>query len=64
MINWQELTIDMFVQQLRTVYQRTYGDINSDYGRIVTWCGRLVRLGRALFQHFTRGLVVLFPVGN
>jgi hypothetical protein len=42
MINWQELTIDMFVQQLRTVYQRTYGDINSDYGRIVAWCGRLV----------------------
>ena len=41
MINWQELTIDMFVQQLRTVYQRTYGDINSDYGRIVAWCGRL-----------------------
>ncbi|MBE0681786.1 MAG: metal-dependent phosphohydrolase [Anaerolineales bacterium] len=42
MINWQELTIDMFVQQLRTVFQRTYGDINSDYGRIVAWCGRLV----------------------
>lgn len=32
--------------------------------RAITWCGRLVRLGRALFQHFTRGLVVLFPVGN
>lgn len=42
MINWQELIIDMFVEQLRTVYQRTYGDISSDYGRIVTWCGRLV----------------------
>src|SRR5690606_42086276 len=41
MINWQELTIDMFVQQLRTSYQRTYGDINSDFGRIVAWCGRL-----------------------
>jgi hypothetical protein len=42
MINWQELTIDMFVEQLRKVYQRTYGDINSDFGRIVIWCGRLV----------------------
>jgi hypothetical protein len=42
MINWQELVIDMFVEQLRTVYQRTYGDINSDFGSIVTWCGRLV----------------------
>lgn len=41
MINWQELTIDMFVEQLRTVYQRTYGDTNSDFGRIVIWCGRL-----------------------
>jgi len=41
MINWQELTIDMFVEQLRTVYQRTYGDLNSDFGRIVVWCGRL-----------------------
>ncbi|MBI5351875.1 MAG: metal-dependent phosphohydrolase [Chloroflexi bacterium] len=41
MINWQELTIDMFVEQLRTVYQRTYGEIDTDYGRIVAWCGRL-----------------------
>ena len=41
MINWQELTIDMFVEQLRTVYERTYGEINSDFGRIVIWCGRL-----------------------
>jgi hypothetical protein len=41
MINWQEITIDMFVQQLRNAYQRTYGDINSDFGRIVAWCGRL-----------------------
>jgi len=30
MINWQELTIDMFVEQLRTLYQRTYGDVNND----------------------------------
>jgi hypothetical protein len=42
MINWHELTIDMFVEQLRTVYQRTYGDISSDFGNIVIWCGRLV----------------------
>lgn len=41
MINWQELTIDMFVEQLKKSYQRTYGDINPDYGRIVAWCGRL-----------------------
>lgn len=41
MINWQELTIDMFVEQLKRSYQRTYGDINPDFGRIVAWCGRL-----------------------
>jgi hypothetical protein len=41
MINWQELVIDMFVEQLRTVYQRTYGDLDIDFGRIVSWCGRL-----------------------
>lgn len=41
MISWQELTIDMFVEQLRTVFHRTYGEIDSDFGRIVAWCGRL-----------------------
>lgn len=41
MINWQELTIDMFVEQLRKVYERTYGDIDKTFGRIVAWCGRL-----------------------
>jgi hypothetical protein len=41
MINWQELTIDTFVQQLKTSYQRTYGDINPVCGRLVAWCGRL-----------------------
>jgi hypothetical protein len=41
MINWQELTIDTFVQQLKKSYLRTYGDINPVYGRIVAWCGRL-----------------------
>ena len=41
MISWQELTIDVFVEQLRTAYQRTYGDVDRDFGRIVAWCGRL-----------------------
>jgi hypothetical protein len=42
MISWHELTIDVFVEQLSTVYQRTYGDVDQDFGRIVAWCGRLV----------------------
>jgi hypothetical protein len=41
MINWQELTINNFVEELRLVYERTYGDIDKSLGRIVTWCGRL-----------------------
>jgi len=41
MINWQELTINMFVEELRLVYKRTYGDVDETLGRIVTWCGRL-----------------------
>jgi hypothetical protein len=41
MISWQELTIDVVVEQLQTVYRRTYGDIDKDYGGIVAWCGRL-----------------------
>ncbi|MBI2332267.1 MAG: metal-dependent phosphohydrolase [Chloroflexi bacterium] len=41
MINWQELTIDMFVEQLRTAYRRSYGDIQAEYGNIVSWVARL-----------------------
>ena len=41
MFSWQELTIDVFVEQLRKAYQRTYGDLDPDFGRIVAWCGRL-----------------------
>jgi len=41
MISWHELTIDTFVEQLQTAYQRTYGDIDKDFGGIVAWCGRL-----------------------
>ncbi len=41
MISWQELTIEVFVKQLQSSYQRTYGDIQPDFGRIVMWCGRL-----------------------
>lgn len=41
MINWQEITIDTFVGQLQTAYQRSYGDTDSNFGRVVSWCGRL-----------------------
>lgn len=41
MINWQELTIEMLVQELKAAYQRTYGDMKPDFGRIVAWSARL-----------------------
>lgn len=41
MLNWQELTIDMFVDQLRASYRRAYGDLRADYGNIACWVGRL-----------------------
>lgn len=41
MINWQKITIDSFVEELRLVYERTYGDVDKTLGRIVNWCGRL-----------------------
>lgn len=41
MISWQNLIIDVFVEQLRAAYQRTYGDLDLEFGRIVAWCGRL-----------------------
>ncbi len=41
MISWQNLIIDVFVEQLRKAYQRTYGDLDPEFGRIVAWCGRL-----------------------
>jgi len=41
MISWQDLTIDVFVEQLQTAFQRTYGEVDKDFGRIVAWCGRL-----------------------
>ncbi len=40
-LSWQELMIDMFVEQLRAAYQRTYGEIDPVFGRVVAWCGRL-----------------------
>jgi hypothetical protein len=42
MLGWQELTVNTFVEQLKRVYERTYGDIDKRFGSVVAWCGRLV----------------------
>lgn len=41
MINWQALTIDRLVQELILAYQRTYGDMEPEFGRIAAWSARL-----------------------
>ena len=41
MIGWQELTINVFVEQLKASYHQTYGEIDQVFGRVVAWCGRL-----------------------
>lgn len=41
MLNWRKRVIDMFVEELRTAYARTYGELDPAFGRIVAWCGRL-----------------------
>lgn len=41
MINYQEIIIDVFVEQIKSAYDRTYGDLDPDFGRITAWCGRL-----------------------
>ena len=41
MLNWRNRVIDMFVEELRTAYARTYGELDTVFGRIVAWCGRL-----------------------
>lgn len=39
MFNATELLIAEFVQQLRHGYQRTYGNLKSDYADIIAWAG-------------------------
>ena len=41
MIDWQQLTIDTFVEQLRSAYRRMYSDIDAEFGSVTAWCGRL-----------------------
>jgi hypothetical protein len=40
-LNSNELLISSFVGELRNAYQRMYSDLESEYGDIVAWCGRL-----------------------
>jgi len=41
MINLRKRTIDYVVEELRAIYQRTYGDMEPSFGNIIAWAGRL-----------------------
>jgi len=40
-LDWQELIVNNFVEQLQLAYNRTYGEMNPEFDRIIAWCGRL-----------------------
>ena len=42
MLNFQRLTIEHFVEELKTTYTQTYGEIEPQFGNIIAWSGRLV----------------------
>ena len=41
MLNFQKITIECFVEELRRAYLRTYGDMAPKFGNILVWSGRL-----------------------
>jgi len=40
-LNSKELLISSFVDELRVAYRKLYSDLETEFGDIVTWCGRL-----------------------
>jgi hypothetical protein len=42
MLNLQKLTINLFVEELRNAYERTYSNMEEQLGNIIMWSGRLV----------------------
>lgn len=42
MLSMYRLTIDHFVNELQTIYQRTYGEMQPEIGNLIGWSGRLV----------------------
>jgi len=41
MLNWRQLMIETFVEQLQIAYQRSYTKLDREFGDIVAWSGRL-----------------------
>ena len=41
MLNWRQLMIETFVEQLQIAYRKTYSQLDREFGDIVAWAGRL-----------------------
>ncbi len=41
MLNFQKLTIEHFVKELRKAYHRNYSDLEPRFGNLIAWSGRL-----------------------
>jgi hypothetical protein len=41
MLNWRQLMIETFVEQLQIAYRRSYSKLDREFGDIVAWSGRL-----------------------
>jgi hypothetical protein len=41
MLTLKRNTIELFVEELRRVYQRTYSNLEPEFGNIIVWTGRL-----------------------
>jgi hypothetical protein len=40
-LNLQKLVIEHFVKELKGAYQRTYSDLEPEYGNVIAWSGQL-----------------------
>jgi hypothetical protein len=41
MLNLHRITVDHFVEELQSAYRRTYSNMDSHFGNIIAWTGRL-----------------------
>ena len=67
MFNATEIVIDTFVERLRQAYQRSYGSLESRYGEILEWAGRmsLERIAESdAFYHTVEHTVMVTLVGQ
>jgi hypothetical protein len=62
MINFQQLTIDRFVRELKKAYRHVYGSLEERYASVLSWAGRLalenIANGDALYHNVEHTIMV------